>query len=476
MTIKALGLRLKFHYTAQLICPALTIGCFMAKDLTQGEISPLLYRLTAPMVMGIMAMFLFNLVDTYFISLLGTQPLAAVSFTFPVTMLVMNMAIGLSIATGAVVARSLGQKDHDQAKQWIGSSVYLSVVISVCIALTGIFIQEPIFKMLGASVELIPMIAAYMDWWFTGSVFLVVLIVINASIRATGNTKLPSLVMLFSAVLNGILDPLLIFGIGPFPELGIKGAAIATFIAWVMAFMVILRVLMRQDLITFQFSFHMASQWKKLLSLGIPAALTNMLGPIANGILVAWVAKYGTVAVAAYGVGSRLEPLALIVIMAFTASLPPFVGQNLGAGQHQRIEDALKKSIQFIFVWQLLVYVFLCLLASPISQLFSEDESVQKVIQIFLYIVPMSYAGLGISLVSTATLNSLHKPRISLAINALRLFVLYVPLAWIGNNWWGLTGLFWGCAIANLLLGITVMGAFQKVRNDNAWRTKLLSV
>ena len=448
----------------------------MAQDLTQGAISPLLYRLTAPMVLGIMAMFLFNLVDTYFISLLGTQPLAAISFTFPVTMLVMNMAIGLSIATGAVVSRSLGQKDHTQAKQWIGSSLYLSVLISICLAGLGIVIQKPIFELLGAGSELVPLIASYMNWWFSGSVFLIVLIVINASIRATGNTKLPSLVMLFSAVLNGILDPLLIFGIGPFPALGIQGAAIATFIAWVMAFLIILRVLIKQDLITFQPSPLIRAQWKKLLSLGIPAALTNMLGPLANGILVAWVAKYGTVAVAAYGVGSRLEPLALIVIMAFTASLPPFVGQNHGAGHHQRIEDAVKKSIQFIFFWQLLVYVLLCLLANPISHLFSDDPSVREVIKTFLYIVPMSYAGLGISLISTATVNSLHKPKISLAINTIRLFALYVPLAWLGNHWWGLTGLFWGCAIANLLLGILVMSAFQKVRTDTSWSRRLLSV
>ena len=452
------------------------IGHRMAQDLTQGAISPLLYRLTAPMVLGIMAMFLFNLVDTYFISLLGTQPLAAISFTFPVTMLVMNMAIGLSIATGAVVSRSLGQKDHTQAKQWIGSSLYLSIFISICLAGVGIFIQKPIFELLGAGPELIPLIASYMNWWFSGSVFLIVLIVINASIRATGNTKLPSLVMMFSAALNGVLDPLLIFGIGPFPELGMQGAAIATFIAWIIAFFIILRVLISQDLITFQPSPHIRAQWKKLLSLGIPAAMTNMLGPLANGILVAWVAQYGTVAVAAYGVGSRLEPLALIVVMAFTASLPPFVGQNHGAGQHQRIEDAVIKSIQFIFAWQLLVYVVLCLLANPISQLFSDDPIVREVIKTFLYIVPMSYAGLGISLISTATVNSLHKPKISLAINALRLFALYVPLAWLGNHWWGLTGLFWGCAIANLLLGILVMSAFQKVRRDSSWSHHLLSV
>jgi len=448
----------------------------MAKDLTQGAIAPWLYRLTAPMVLGIMAMFLFNLVDTYFISLLGTQPLAAISFTFPVTMLVINMGIGLSIATGAVVARALGQKDQQQTTLWISSSFYLAILIALVLMTVGLTFQDAIFQLLGAGPELLPLISAYMNWWFAGSVLLIILIVVNASVRATGNTKLPSLVMLFSALLNGILDPLLIFGIGPFPELGIKGAAIATLISWLLALLLIMRFMIRNQLISFRLNHAFINSWKKLVSLGVPAAFTNMLGPLANGLLVAWVAQYGTTAIAAYGVGSRLEPLALIVVMAFTASLPPFVGQNHGAGEHKRIEEALVKSMQFIMIWQLLVYVAMALLAEPISLLFSDDANVREVIKTFIYILPISYFGLGFSLVTTATINSLHKPRISLLINALRLFILYVPLAWIGNHYWGLTGLFWGCAMANLLVGLTVMLLFNKVHNDQGLRNKLLEV
>ena len=448
----------------------------MAKDLTQGAIAPWLYRLTAPMVLGIMAMFLFNLVDTYFISLLGTQPLAAISFTFPVTMLVINMGIGLSIATGAVVARALGQKDQQQTTLWISSSFYLAILIALILMTIGLTFQDTIFQLLGAGPELLPLISAYMTWWFAGSVLLIILIVVNASVRATGNTKLPSLVMLFSALLNGILDPLLIFGIGPFPELGIKGAAIATLISWLLALLLIMRFMIRNQLISFGLNTDFINSWKKLVSLGVPAAFTNMLGPLANGLLVAWVAQYGTTAIAAYGVGSRLEPLALIVVMAFTASLPPFVGQNHGAGEHKRIEEALVKSMQFIMIWQLLVYAAMAIMAEPISLLFSDDANVREVIKTFIYILPISYFGLGFSLVTTATINSLHKPRISLLINALRLFIFYIPLAWIGNHYWGLTGLFWGCAMANLMVGLTVMLLFNKVRNHQGLRNKLLEV
>ncbi len=201
-----------------------------------------------------------------------------------------------------------------------------------------------------------------------------------------------------------------------------------------------------------------------------------MLGPVANGILVAWVASYGTYAVAAYGVGSRLEPLALIVVLAFTASLPPFVGQNHGAGKDERIEQALIKSMQFILIWQMLIYGVLVLLADTISGLFSDDESVTSIIKMFIYILPISYFGLGFSMVITSTLNALHKPKYSLNINALRLFILYIPFAWVGNYYWGLNGLFVGCALANISIGLVTLYLFKYTRKQKNWRNKLLKV
>lgn len=437
----------------------------MKNDLTQGSISDWLVKLTSPMVLGILSIFLFNLVDTYFISMLGTAPLAAVSFTFPATMMVMNIAIGLSIATGAVVAKAIGQKNQEQTRNWVSSSFYLSILLGLIISVIGYTTQEWVFTKMGAEASLIPLIKEYLNTWYLGCIFLIVMIAVNACIRATGNTKLPSLIMLFSAVLNGILDPLLIFGIGPFPELGIQGAAIATIISWGVAFFVIIHTLLKMELLRFSLpdNFSMAS--KSLLKLGIPASLTNMLGPLANGFLVAWVATYGTHAVAAYGVGSRLEPLALIVIMALTASLPPFVGQNFGAKKFERIEEALKKSIFFVIAWQLVVYVMLVLLAKPISQIFSDDLNVQTIIQTFLYILPISYTGLGICLVSTSTMNALHLPKYSLFVNILRLFILYIPMAWIGHLYFGLNGIFWGCALANILIGMYVFWMFYRVKN-----------
>ncbi len=446
----------------------------LSRDLTQGPINQTLYRLTAPMVLGIFAIFAFNLVDMYFISLLGTEPLAAVSFTFPITMTIMNLAIGLSIGAGAVLARVFGQKDMEAVRNWISATLLLVLLVAFSICFLVFVFQHSLYTWLGASAELIPLIESYMNWWLLGGFMLVVLIVINATVRASGNTKLPSTMMMLAAMLNGVLDPLLIFGLGPFPELGIAGAAIATVISWVVALMFIGRKMIQDELLVLIMPNGLKAYWSKLLSLAIPAALTNMLVPLANGILIAMVAQHGTHAVAAFGVGLRLEPIAMIVIMALTAALPPFVGQNLGAGQHGRIEQGLWQSVRFVFAWQFLVFAVLAVLAIPLSRLFSDEPEVQQLIQWFLYLLPWSYFGTGFALVLNSTLNALHHPRISLALSFFRLFVLYVPLAMAGQALWGLKGLFLGAALGNLIMGVIVVVLIWQGQRKPQWRQLLL--
>lgn len=445
----------------------------LSRDLTQGPIANTLYKLTAPMVVGIFAIFLFNLVDMYFIGLLGTEPLAAVSFTFPITMTVMNLAIGLSIGTGAVIARAFGQKDLEAVRAWVNSALGLALIVALSVCSLVYVFQEDIYALLGADESLIPLISEYLNWWLLGGFLLVILIVINATVRASGNTKLPSVMMMVAAAMNGILDPLLIFGLGPFPELGVAGAAIATVISWFAALIFISRKMIADKLLVLKFPQGWKDHWKKLLSLAVPAAMTNMLVPIANGVLIALVADYGTHAVAAYGVGMRLEPIAMIVIMALTAALPPFVGQNYGAGLYDRIDQGLWKSIQFLLIWQLLVYGIMAINAVGISSLFSDEPEVQRIIQLFLYILPLSYVGAGFALVTNATLNALHHPRVSLSLSFFRLFVLFVPMAYVGHLNWGLEGLLIGSALGNIIMGFIVVGLFWYSKGQTEWRAKL---
>lgn len=287
---------------------------------------------------------MFNLVDTFFISMLGTEELAAVSFTFPVTFTVISLAIGLGIGTSAVIAKALGANKVEEAKFDATIALLLSAVMVFLLSLFGFLMIEPIFKLLGAHAEVMPHIYDYMSIWFLGSVFLITPMIGNSVLRASGDTKTPSIIMGAAGLINAILDPLLIFGIGPFPELGVQGAAIASVIAWSVAVGIIFYLLaVKKRLLSVSPGEQGVMQAvKKILKIGFPAAGANMLTPIAMAVMTAIVATYGPEAVAAFGVGSRIESIASLVVLALSMTLPPFVSQNYGAQNYQRVTEDKK--------------------------------------------------------------------------------------------------------------------------------------
>lgn len=416
-----------------------------------GPITPLLVRMTGPVVLGILLILFFNVVDTYFVGLLGTRELAALSFTFPVSFIIMNMAMGLAAATTSVGSLRLGQGDTESAKRINAHALMLAIITVVPLSLLGIVTLDPLFTLLGASEDLLPLIRAYMVPWYLGVIFLALPMTAHGAIRATGDTRTPSLVMGMAGLINGVLAPLFIFGFG----WGMKGAAIATVISWMFASAAAIYALHRIGHLSLR--PEPAQPWlrsfRELLKVAAPAATTNVLGPLSAAIVTAIVANHGAAAVAAYGVGTRIEALALVVIMALASAVSPFIGQNYGAGNHHRIAQGLKVVFRLTLAWALISALLLWLGGPLLAQLFSEEASIQQDIELFLQIVPMGYMGLGMIMIIGAALNVLRRPLLSTTINVGRLFLLALPAAWAGNFYFGLSGLFIGLAAANLLAG-----------------------
>ncbi|MBQ4848115.1 MATE family efflux transporter [Pseudoalteromonas sp. MMG005] len=425
-------------------------------DILEGSIPRTLKRMTIPMIFGMITLMMFNLVDTFFISMLGTEQLAAVSFTFPVTFTVISLAIGLGIGTSAVIAKALGSGNIEEARFDATVALLMSAVFVFLLSLIGFLLIEPIFSRLGANQDVMPYIYDYISIWFLGSVFLITPMIGNSVLRASGDTKTPSYIMGLAGLINAILDPLLIFGVGPFPELGIKGAAIASVIAWSVAVGIILYLLaVKKRLLSMNPGQQgVLSASKKILKIGFPAAGANMLTPIAMAVMTAIVASYGPQAVAAFGVGSRIESIASLVVLALSMTLPPFVSQNYGAQNFDRVKQAYKSSLKFVMYFQFAIYAVLLASSSLISRTFGNDPEVIRVIELFIYILPLSYGFQGVIILTNSSLNALHKPMNALVLSVVRLFVFYVPLAFVGSHFWGLQGLFFGAAFGNLLTAI----------------------
>ena len=429
----------------------------MRQSLTEGAIANRLFKLTLPMIWGIFAIVAFNLADTYYVGQLGTDRLAAMSFTFPVVMTLGSLAMGLGVGASSIIARAIGEGDRSRVRRFTTNSLTLGVVTVAILSSVGLLTIDPLFTALGASSDVLPYVKQYMEVWYFGMVFLVVPMVGNSAIRAAGDTLTPSLIMTTSAGFNILLDPLLIFGLWGFPELGLAGAAWATVISRAVTLVASLLVLkFKEKMLSSHFPDleETLMCWRDILYVGLPAAGSNMITPISIGIITSMLAVYGSLAVAAFGVASRIESLAMIALMALASSIAPFIGQNWGAQKFERATQALRQSYLFCLGWGVLMAILLAAGASLIVPLFNSNTEVIAIAKTYLAIVPISYGGAGIIQVANSAFNALGKPIPAVIMTVLRMFVLYIPLAYLGSNWLGTSGIFIAATVSNILVSV----------------------
>lgn len=434
-------------------------------NLVDGSIQRSLIRMTTPMIIGMLALFTFQLVDTWFISFLGTESLTAISFTFPVTFTVMSLAIGLGIGASAVVAKALGSSQFEKAKEAATVINYISLILACLVVIISWILMEDIFTLMGANDRLLIPIRDYMVVWLPGSVLVVCIMTSNSILRGYGDTKTPSILMAAAAFSNALLDPLFIFGIGPFPELGIQGAALATVISWMLGFCYLFYLLVfKMELVSRSLpnKATLKNSGLDMLSIGVPAAGANMMTPLAAGIMTAIAAGFGDSTVAAFGVGARIEPIATLLVLAISSSLPPLISQNYGAGRLDRIKEAYRIATRFILVWQLIIYLLLAIGAGILASIFSEDPEVVEAIKLFVWIMPLGYGLQGIIILTNSSLNALHRPLNALILSIARFFVFYLPLAYVGSVYFGLYGFFAGAVCGNLLMAMISWRTFKR--------------
>lgn len=408
-------------------------------------------------MLGIISMVLFNLADTYFIGQYGKDELTALSFTFPVIMVIFSLVQGIAVGATALISRSIGADNKDKAKRETTDSLILGVILAGFFVAVGLLTIKPVFRLLGAEEDIIPLVSEYMQIWYLAIMFVVVPFIGNSAIRSTGDARTPALIMLFAVGINILLDPLLIFGYGPFPELGLKGAAIATATSRGLTLVLSLAVLFfRLKLITFHNPGWKVLKecWGAILYIGLPAGFSRMMIPVAMGIITAMIARHGQEAVAAFGVGSRIEFLSMSVLIAVSASIGPFVGQNNGAAKYGRIKLAIKNASGFSVLWGLFACLMLYLFRDAMANAFTDSEGIIQYVTLYLTIVPISYGFQGVTQIISANLSTLNKPLRASGVLLLQMFILMVPLAWIGSEVAGVSGIFVGVAIAYILGGI----------------------
>ncbi len=412
-----------------------------------------------------MAILLFAIVDTLYIGRLGAEPLAAMGFIFPINFIVMNITRGLGVGISSTIARAIGEGNQSKVQRLATDGLGLAILIVTFLSLIGLTGLNTIFSLMGAKGEMLALISDYMIPWCLGVGFLIIPMIGVGILRATGDTKTPAIIMSIAGLINIILDPLLIFGIGPFPRLELQGAALATVASWVVAFAASLWILGKRERLIRLPLFdpkRTLDSWKQILYIGVPAAGTNVMEPLSMAMIIRIISQYGEEPVAAFGVGGLLGAMLLIGIRALSLAMSPFVGQNFGAGNCDRIRAALRFGAKFSLVWGGVAFVVLYLLSSIIAPIFNDDKAVIAAVVLFLHIVPISYGMYGISTLANSMFNALGKPLQASLVIILNLFVFVLPLAYLGSKVYGLKGTFIGIAVGNAVVGIIAYLMIQK--------------
>ena len=431
-----------------------------------GNILKALLSLIIPMSIGMFSLLVINLVDAYYIGKLGVLELSAISYAFPVLFTLMSFNIGIAIGISATVSKYIGQGDLYKAKKTVSNVMVLIFLLMVLLSIVSFLLNNYIFSLLGANGETLILINEYMSIWYIGSPFFACLVIGNSVLRANGDSIKPSFIIIITSLTNAVLDPIFIFGWGPLNAMGIQGAAIATTISYILGMNIMITIIRNENLLSFpsikfmkslKFSF-------PVLVIGLPAAFTMMLSPIVLGYINKIVSSHGSEAVAAFGVGLRIESLATVGIIAISSSLTPFIGQNFGANKHYRINTAINYSVVLSGIWGLIVAIPLLIFQKQFSNLFSTDILVKGYLIEYIKIISISYIFWGWSNIASAVFNGYQKPLTATLIYLSRLFIITIPLVIIGNYFYGLNGIFIGIMISNILSGIL---SILYVKNSN---------
>ncbi len=439
----------------------------MRKDLTRGSIVRNIWTLATPMMFGNILQTAFNIVDMIWVGRLGSAAIAAVAMSGSILMIIMTMIIGIATGTIAMVARFIGAKENEKANNVAMQSLILSGVASSLLAIVGFGLAEEMLKLLGAKPEVVLLGTGYLRILLVGGVVMFLLFLTEAILRGAGDAFTPMIILIVATVLNAILDPLMIFGHGGFPRMGVNGAALATVISRgigvVIAFHVLFRGSSHIHLQLRNLKVNFSLMWR-MTRIGIPSSVQMSLRSLMGVILMAIVARYGTYAVAAYGIGLRIMMLVLMPAFGLAAAAATLVGQNLGAQKAERAHYSAWAATRFAMLIMGGVGILFFLFASNLVSFFNSNPQVVEIGTRYLKITSAGYLFIALGIVLGRALNGAGDTVSPMVITFISLWCLQIPLALLLPESFhlGVSGVWWAALAASVIHGIMITGWFQR--------------
>ncbi len=427
-----------------------------AARLTRGTIRGHLVGQTTPMIIGVAAIMSVGLIDAYFIGQLGAKELAAVSFIFPITIAISSLGVGVMVGINSVISRALGAADRDRAERLANFGAVFALAAGVVMGLTLYLLLDPLFRLMQAPDDLLPLIREYMRPYALGMPVLLLQMGLNGVLRGQGEARKTSYVSITYSVANWILDPIFITGALGFAGFGIAGAAYATIVGFGVAILVALWLIKRASLQihpTLIRKCNVTESSVAILRVAGPAAFSNAINPIGLAVLTALLASQGEAAVAGFGAAGRLQSFAVVPLLALSGSIGAIVGQNWGANRPDRSRRAMYWSALFSLAYGLATAVVLFFTGDWFAQFFTEDPAVIEEFSRYLAISVWGYAGFGVLIVANGALNAVDKSGLALMQSFARVFLVMLPLGWLLRDDWGAEAIYAAELLANVAGG-----------------------
>jgi putative MATE family efflux protein len=436
-------------------------------DFTSGNIHRAILLLAVPMVLEMLMESVFAIADIYFVSKLGSKAVAAVGITESVMTIVYSLAFALSSAATAIVSRRIGEKNPEAASNAAFQSILAGIALSLPISLAGIFFADDILRLMGAEKSLITAFSSYTQIMLAGNVSITLLFIINGVIRSSGDAAISLRVLVFGNLINIILDPLLIFGIGPFPELGITGAAVATNIGRGLAVVFQFYILfsgkhrIKLKLSSLKPDFKIIGQ---LFRLSLGSAAQNMISTSSWIFLVRILSSFGSEVVAGYTVGIRVIIFTLLPSFGLSNAASALVGQNLGAKQPERAEKSVWITARYNMVFLGVMGLMFILYPEFWISLLSDDLIVIKHGAECLQTISYGFISYGFGMVMINSFNGAGDTLTPTKVCLIAFWLIEIPLAWLFSMPFGMEqmGVFYSIVIAETCFTLIAVYLFRK--------------
>ncbi|WP_321309633.1 MATE family efflux transporter [Marinifilum fragile] len=443
------------------------------RDYTNGKIGKALFMLAIPMVLEMVFESVFAIADIFFVSQLGDDAVATVGITESITTIVYAIGFGLSMATTALVARRVGEKKFEKAAKVSAQAIVTGAIASVFIAIVGIFFSKDLLQLMGANSTIVNEMSGYASIILGSNMIIMLLFINNAIFRSAGDAALSMRVLIIANCLNIILDPLLIFGLGPIPAMGVEGAAIATSIGRGLA-------VIYQFVLLFKGSGkihikieHFSLRWKtikKLINLSLGGIGQNIIATSSWIGLMRIMAEFGSAAIAGYTIAIRILIFILLPSWGLSNAAATLVGQNLGANQPERAEKSVWAAGRINVAFLGLIGIIFFLFPTYFIELFTDDQGIVVNGIQALKIISCGFIFYGMGMVLLNSINGAGDTQTPTILNLISFWIVEIPVAYVLaiQFSWNQNGVFYAILIAEAVLTLIALYWFKTGR----WKLK----